>query len=258
MDRRFLFPALAATAWAQQQPAQPNVEALRDRVQQYYQMMVDKKYRQAEALVAEESKEDYYNGRKPDIKSFEITSINLTSDKTAKVIIKAKVLTLMPGVGAQVFDFPTPTDWKLENGNWAWYIPEEVKSATPFGKMQNAPGSGAGLDMKGAAPGSVDKPDMAALMNQVTIDRSSLTLSKSSPEQTVRITNNLPGPINLSLDPHIKAVKAVNVAVDKLHLESGEKATVSIRAVGDEKFSEVLPIIAEPFHRVFNIQVKFE
>ena len=258
MDRRFLFPALAATAWAQQapQPAQPNVEALRDRVQQYYQLMVDKKYRQAEAMVAEDSKEDYYNGKKPDIRAFDIMSIDLTSEQTAKVTIRAKVMMLMPGAGAQIFDMPTPTNWKLENGLWAWYIPEEVKSATPFGKMQNNPSFGAGMDMKGAAPGGVENPDVFALINKITIDRISVALSAKDPEQIVTITNGLPGPITLSLDPHIKTIKGLSVTADALHLETGEKAAIHIRRAGREKVNDVVAVTAEPFHRVFKIQVR--
>src|SRR4051812_48984270 len=122
MDRRFLFPALAATAWAQQapQPAQAATEALRDRVQQYYQLMEDKKYRQAEGMVAEESKEDYYVGRKPDLKGFEVMSLDLTDEHTAKVTVRAKIMMLMPGAGAQIFDMPSPTYWKIEQGVWCW------------------------------------------------------------------------------------------------------------------------------------------
>ena len=81
MDRRLLFPAIAATAWAQQ-PSQPSTEALRDRVQQYYQMMVDKKYRQAEAMVAMESKEDYYNGKK--IKHYKVCRLKVFFDQLAQ------------------------------------------------------------------------------------------------------------------------------------------------------------------------------
>ena len=260
MDRRFIFPALAATAWAQQapQPAQPAVEALRDRVQKYYQMMVDKQYRQAEAMVAEQSKEDYYNGRKPDIKAFDIMSIDLRDQATARVIIKAKLMMLMPGAGAQMFDMPTPTDWKLENGAWCWYIPEEVKSATPFGKMQNNPSFGAGMDMKGAAPGGIDHPDVFALVNKITIDRISVGLTTKEPEQVVTISNGLPGPVDLTIDPHVKTISGIRVVAQELHLEAGGKASIRIVRTGDGKVRDIVSISVEPFHRVFNIQVLSE
>lgn len=258
MDRRFLFPAIAATAWAQQQPAQPAAEALRDRVKQYYQLMVEKKYRQAEAMVAEDSRDEYYNGKKPDLRAFDILSLDLQSATTAKATIRAKVLVLMPGAGAQLFDIPSPTYWKLENGVWCWYIPEETKAATPFGKMQNDTTSGAGMDMKGAAPGGIDNPDVGSLLNKITIDRISVVLSAKEPQQVVTIANGLPGPLDLTLDPHARSIKGIMIEVRPAHLEAGEKATVTIRRTAEGKVLDVVPVTAEPFHRVFNIQVRSE
>ena len=57
IDRRFLFPVAAATAWAQQpSPATAEAEAaLRARAEQFFQLQVDKKYRPAEAMVAEDT-----------------------------------------------------------------------------------------------------------------------------------------------------------------------------------------------------------
>src|SRR5580692_1418161 len=95
IDRRFLFPVAAVTAWAQQpSPAVAEVEAaLRARVEQYYQLQVDKKFRQAEAMVAEDSKDDYYNRAKQDIKSFSIQQIEFRRDNSrARVTLKAKLV----------------------------------------------------------------------------------------------------------------------------------------------------------------------
>lgn len=254
MDRRLLFPAIAATAWAQQ-PSQPAAEALRDRVQQYYQMMVDKKYRQAEAMVAMESREDYYNGKKPDLKGFEIMNLDLLTPTTAKVTIRVKVVVLMPGAGGQLFDMPTPTYWILENGAWCWYIPEEVKAATPFGQMKNT-ATGGGLDMKGAAPGGIDNPNVGSLVSQITIDKLSVRLSGQEREQSVTITNGLPGPVNLSLDSRVERITGLKVEIRPAQLQAGGKAVVTIRRVGDGKLKDVVQVVAEPFHRIFDIQVE--
>src|ERR1700712_4132412 len=80
MDRRLLMiPAAATVCWAQQaSPAADEAkQALIGRVQTYYQLMMDKKYRQAEVMVAEESKEDYYNGKKPGIWGFDFSGVGL-------------------------------------------------------------------------------------------------------------------------------------------------------------------------------------
>ncbi len=255
MDRRLLFPAIAATAWAQQ-PSQPVTEALRDRVQQYYQMMVDKKYRQAEAMVAEQSREDYYNGKKPDLRGFDIMNLDLQTPTTAKVTIRAKVVVLMPGAGGQLFDMPTPTYWILENGAWCWYIPEEVKAATPFGQMKNGANAAGGMDMKGAAPGGIDNPNVGSLVDQISIDKRSVTLTAKAPEQSVTITNGLPGPLDLTLDGRVLNIKGLKVEVKPTHLDAGAKAVVTIRRVGEAKLKDVVQVVAEPFHRIFDIQVE--
>lgn len=255
MDRRLLYPAIAMTAWAQQ-PSQPAAEALRDRVQQYYQLMVEKKYRQAEGMVAEDSRDDYYNGKKPDLKGFQIINLDLQTPTTAKVTIQAKVVLLMPGAGGQVFDMPTPTYWKLENGGWCWYIPEEVRSATPFGKMQQTAGTAAAMDMKGAAPGGLDNPNVGALVDRITIDKLSVVLTSNEPEQRVTISNGLAGPLDLTLDSHTQNIAGLAVKIAPLHLEAGAQAVVTIRRTGNVRITEVVPVIAEPFHRIFNIQVR--
>jgi hypothetical protein len=254
MDRRLLFPAAAATVWAQQvSPAAAEAEkALRDRVQQYYQLQVEKKFRQAEAMVAEDSKEDYYNGKKPNIRGFSIDRVEFQDNgTTATVTIKAKVLVLMPGAGAQVFEMPSPTHWKLENGLWCWYIPPEAKVTTPFGKLQIAEGSaGQTPDPKGKAP------DLAALVGQVSINRTSVDFGAGRDEQSVTITNGLPGPLDLRVDPHAEQIRGLSVAIDKTHLESGEKATLHFRMTGNAKIADVVEVTAFPINRAFDIQVK--
>jgi hypothetical protein len=256
MNKRLLFfPAAATVCWAQQAaPAADEAkQALIGRVQDYYRLMVDKKYRQAEAMVADESKEDYYNGKKPDIRGFDVMSVALGEGQTtATVTIKAKVRMLMPGAGAQIFDMPSPTYWKLENGQWCWYVPEEVKRSTPFGKLNTAEGAGETrtLNEKGKAP------EFNALLGQVTIDKTAVSLSAEAPEQTIVIENGLPGPLTLRVDPHADVIKGLKVTVDKLNLGSGEKGTVVLHWDGTGKISDVVEIAAFPINRVFDITVK--
>jgi hypothetical protein len=259
MDRRLLFPAVAVTAWAQQaSPAAAEAEkALRDRVQQFYQLQVDKKYRQAEGMVADDTKDDYYVGKKPNIQGFTIDRVELSDDNTkAKVSIKAKVLVLMPGAGAQVFEMPTPTTWKVENGEWRWYISAEAKVTTPFGKINTAGDTKTSeLNTKGQAPGGIMNPDLGALQGKATIDRAEVILTADSPSQVVTITNELPGPLDLRVDPHAGMIKGLTVEVDKTHLEAGEKARVLLRLTGTNRISDVVEIAAFPLNRPFDIKV---
>ena len=136
----FLLPLLllAATASvrAQQGAEEETKKALAGRVEEYYKLMIAKKYRQAEDFVAKDAKDDYYNTKKPDIRTCNILKVELQpGGLTATVTIKAGVRVLMMGAGSQVFEMPGLTYWKLDDGNWFWYVPDEVKRVTPFGRL---------------------------------------------------------------------------------------------------------------------------
>lgn len=255
MNRRlFLLPVAAATVWAQQaSPAEEETrKALISRVSEYYKLMVEKKYRQAESMVAEESRDDYYNGKKPDIKGFDILKVDLAAGANeATVTVKAKVLVLMLGAGAQIFDMPSPTHWKLVDGKWYWFIPEEVKHATPFGKIQTNAATG----LEGLPNTKGKAPEMGSLLGQVTIDRLNVSLNAKDMEQTVTITNGLPGPSDLRIDPHVEAIKGLTVRVSSLHLDSGQKATVRLRWDGKTTVSDTVEIRASPLNLAFDIEV---
>jgi hypothetical protein len=229
-------------------------------VQQFYQLQVDKKYRQAEAMVADDTKDEYYASKKPDIKGFSINNVELSPDlKTAKVTIKAKVVALIPGAGAQTFDFPTPTEWKLEDGEWRWYISQEARVATPFGNLHTSSGSesksSSSLDTKGAAPGGIDNPNFGALQNQISVSKTSITLGRRNRDDSVSIRNGLPGAIDLRLDPHVGTIKGLDVKLDKTHLAPGETAVVQLHLSGDKKLTDTVDILAQPLNRTLSIEV---
>src|SRR5581483_1077098 len=129
-------PADAAAA-APQQPAPPEVEqALRARVSQYYQDCVDRKYRDAENVLAEESKDWFYNHDKPQYKGFEIQSINWSDNFThARVFV---FLTVDMHLGTVTIPgHPTAEgEWKLVDGQWYLHLitPQEG-FRTPFGTI---------------------------------------------------------------------------------------------------------------------------
>ena len=65
-----------------------------------------------------------------------------------------------------------------------------------------------------------------------------------------------PDPSDLRLDPHAEAIKGLTVKVDKLHLETGEKAVVRFHREGTTRISDSVVITeAAPLNRVFAIAV---
>src|SRR6185312_2877447 len=139
MDRRLLFPAIAMTAVAQTtSPANAAAEkALRARAQQFYQLELKKNFRQAEELVADDSRDYFYNSGKPSFQDVKVGNIDFTDNgRKAVVHITVKTQLMAPGIGAQVFEAPATSTWKLEKGQWRWYFVQDAALLTPFGKMK--------------------------------------------------------------------------------------------------------------------------
>src|SRR5277367_449278 len=139
------------------QKAPPGVEeALRDRLALFYQCQVDASFRKGEQYVAEESKDRYYNGRHQKYFSYKIIQIKFSDDfSSAEVTVVADVDLHFQG---RVIRAPMPftANWKLENGQWCWYVPiykpGEVQH-TPFGDMVTPDPK----DAKTEQPGDVTK-----------------------------------------------------------------------------------------------------
>jgi hypothetical protein len=233
IDRRFLFPVVAASAWAQQQsPEAAAAEAaVRARAQAFFDLQVAKKYRQGEAMVAEDSKDAYYNGAKFNIDSFTITKVQLAEgNAAADVTIKAKVTVVAPAIGQTIHtEAAQTTRWKLENSEWVYYIDPDAAVMTPFGKLN--PQAAAGKTAAGSAT-AVGKPDLATLMKAVQVDRNSVEI-KPGENQTVKVSNFLPGPVDVSVENF--SLPGVSASLDKRHLEQGE--TTFLRIVASDKAS---------------------
>jgi hypothetical protein len=253
IDRRFLFPMAAATAWAQQpSPAAAEAEAaLRARAEQFFQLQVDKKYRPAEAMVADDTKDLYYNGKKFNITSFSIEKIEMLDDNAhARLTIKAKVKRAVPGFGFVDFDAPATTLWKVEDGQWVYHIDQAPTLETPFGPLKEQKGNG--------GPPTLSKvgkaPDISTLRNMVKIDRDSIDLGQDNPSQTVTVSNDLPGGVDLELQAG--KIPGLSAELEKRHLEAGEKTAIQFRATGDDKAAGVVHLMVSPIAAQLDIRVK--
>jgi hypothetical protein len=254
IDRRFLFPVAAATtAWAQQQsPEATKAEVeLRARVSQFFQLQVDKKYRQAESMVADDSKDGYYDGPKYNIKYFKIDRIEMLDGNThAKVIIKGGVTLAMPAAGGAVeLDAPATSLWKLENGQWFYYLDQDAALVTPFGKL--TPGTQAANSL--APPRFGKAPDIAALRNAVRADRTAVLMTADAPRQTVTISNGLPGAIDIQLDGN--SPEGFSVEIEKKHLEANETTQIRFAAWDRAPHSSVVRFNVVPLNTTIEIQL---
>lgn len=265
--RRALIPALLAAAVFGQtppaatgnappqasEPAPPEVDAaLRARVTQFYQLEVAQKFNQALQMVAEDTKDLFVGSSKPTYHSFEIKSIKYSGDHTEAEVM-TMVTRLLPIEGFMGRPLPTKmmTRWKVENGQWCYYVdPQKDMPTTPFGRMGAAgmalPGMapprmaarpavlpGDPSSMPGAMPSAMPPPMPANLPNPraLNADKGSIQLKVSGPSaDQVTISNATPWGVAITLvDPRLPGL---TVKLDRLALNPGDKAILHIESDG--------------------------
>jgi len=236
--------------------APPAIEdALRARITEFYQDHVDGKFRQAEQLVAEESKDFFYSSNKPKYVSFEIRRIDWSENFTqAKATVVCQMYVMMPGFAGKPLPVPTPSLWKLVNGQWYWYVDPEALRMTPFGKM--TPGG----DAKGGPvtlPPMPSEKDIARILEQVKADKGAVELKAgAASSDQVTITNQMPGTIRMTVDAPKLAGLEVQAPAE---LKTGERAVVTFRYKpgGTKPAAVTATIHIEPTGQAFPVQIRF-
>jgi hypothetical protein len=225
-------------------------QALRARITEFYDLHVKGEFRKAEAWVAEDAKDIYYNSNKTKFLSFEIGHIEYSAEftrATATVLCEQNIM--LPGFLGKPMKVPVPSTWKLVDGTWYWYLDPDSLRMTPFGKMTPGPPQRSASGSIPAIPTSV--PDF--IYKQVKADKASVTL-KAGESERVTITNGASGAMNISL---LGTVPGVEVKLDRTVLNTGEKAVLTVRADSGAK-SGVLTIQVEQTNQVIPIQVAIQ
>lgn len=235
--RKLIFTAFFASVWAfSQSPtevfekAPPQIDsALRSRVATFFQAHIDGKFRQAEQVIHEDSKDAFYNGEKQKYFGFEIARINYSDNFTKAVVIAAvDVDWVTPRLGRIRVKPPMKSLWKLEDGQWWWYVIPQKTWDTPFGPMR--PGED---PASGVAP-KMTMPDIDSLLNQVRVNRRDVHLKSAEvSEDYVEFTNATPGDLTLVPDP--ASIHGLNVTVDKPVLHEGEVGRVTFKYVPPDR-----------------------
>jgi hypothetical protein len=257
-------PATAEKVPPQASPqAPPEVDAaLRVRVNQFYQLEVEGKFNQALQLVAEDTKDLFVGMTKPTYHSFEFQSVRYSDDFTkAEVIVLVR--RLLPIQGFMGHPVPTriPSRWKLENGQWCFYVdPQKDLPTTPFGPLAAFPGMALPTGAPTGSPRPL--PPMPANLadpRTLTVDRQSIQLKSSGPSsERVTISNPSPWPAVLSLsDPK---VAGLTVSLDRFTIPRGEKAVLSIQSSGGVQIPKTpitIAVTVQQTNQVIPIKVSF-
>lgn len=213
----------------------PEVDAaLRARINHFYQAHVDGKFRIADQVVAEDSKDTFFAAPKQRYQSYEIVRINYKDNfQRADAVVKCAGEWTARGQRMKVNLVSTST-WKLEDGQWFWYVVPVTERATPFGVMHaQTAGQAATSEEQGrqsSAAAVLRDPQAAArmILESVKADKKELTLSsyeKSSGE--VLITNGMQGSITLRADIDGR-FPGLTFSLDKTEVAAGASARLTI------------------------------
>lgn len=230
--------------------APPEIDqALRDVISKFFQAHVDGKFREADQWVAEDTKDFYFEHSKPRYLAFRIDKITYSENFTkARATVICRQYIMMPGFAGKPMDVPTPSDWKLENGQWKWWVDPARAGDSPFGKMK--PGEG--------TPGTLPQtlPGIEMLSNKVKVDKAKVLLSASKPsEDVVKLENHMRGPIRIT----VRYPRNFGLTVTAEPANLNEGGTSTIRFKGD--FAEAtkpipVKIMIHPTNQVIPIRVE--
>lgn len=260
-----ILSAFMAAAQAQQpaelfSKAPPEVDAaLRARISGFYQAHVDGKFRQAEVYVAEDTKDFYYTTNKPKYLGFEISQIDYSDNFTkAKATIIVQQIIMMPGFAGRPLKIPIPSYWKIDNGDWCWYVDPESLRRTPFGvRPADADKSAQGGAGAPSLPANVPQGPAAIkeLWSKVTVDKTAVNLKPGGSDE-VKIRNGSAGPILLTMSRPAPAGLTVKLPAE---VKSGETAPVSIEAspaLAPKSALYTIAIRVQPTNQPIRIRVR--
>jgi hypothetical protein len=263
MSRPYLAFLLVPALWAQTQAnvfekAPPEVdEALRQRITGFYQDHVDGKFRQAEKYVAEDTKDFYYEANKPTYLSFKLDKITYSDNFTrAKAVVICKTRFRIPGFEDKPLDAPIPSTWRVENGQWVWYVDQSAGRETPFGRMK-PPGSAPAAQ---SIPSMAGAPTIESLWKSVQADKKivRLKVSEASSDE-VTISSTMPGVATLRIETH--QVGGFQVKMDRTELKPGEQAKLSFSwDAGNHPIPQPfhVEVVVEPINLVIPIEVHIQ
>ena len=240
---------LAAAAYGQQtgtprgfgelfNQAPPNVDqALRERIKVFYQLHQEKKFRQADKVVHEDSKDIFFGGDKNSFRAFKIVGITYEENYTrAKVIIDIDTDMFFPGFGQMQVNRPLTSMWKLDQDQWWWYaLPcdPNVGKDSPFNNMFKGCGAsapeGPAPPIRVGEPGAMEdfQKTLADLRSKITIDKNQVVFpSHELAEAEIVVSNQWENAVHLSID--VPELPGLTLKIDKPLLEPGQKARVRI------------------------------
>jgi hypothetical protein len=240
--------------------APPDIdEALRARITKFFQAHVEGKFRAADALVAEDSKDAFFEADKTRCRSFDILSVKYSdSFSRAVAVIACETDFPMPMGRPMAVKMPVRSQWKIVDGQWFWYVDpvSEREVVTPFGiRRPQSP-------QQPAAPAGprVAPMDLDTVSRLVKTDKQEVSFDPSAAAvNRVTVINQMPGSVSISLDPAV--LPGLDLKLDRTSLAQGESAVLSIRyapARNRKPSAAAVRVMVSPLGLALPIQIRFD
>jgi hypothetical protein len=259
----FVLTALITSACLAQEPAElfekapPDVDAaLRERITKFYDAYVTGKFREAYEMVAEDSKEIFFEAEKTRIQQFTIVSIKYSDNFTKATAVVA----CDRDFGSMGTRFkvkaPVGSQWKIENGEWRWFAIRSNEVMTPHGPMRPGP-----MPKDEELAKLTRAPRVPVLQRMVRPDKSSVRLSSTEVSSAqVTLKSALPGQASLEMD-RSQLLPGLEVEFDRTDMEPQGSAVVSFRYTPSGKKPPKMKdvwIAVRPTEQVIRLRVLFD
>jgi hypothetical protein len=270
MAIRAVLLLLPIAAFAQSAPPAEVDQALRARVTEFFQNLVDAKFLPAMDLVAAETKDEYFASGKTPLKAFQIRDVKYSGDFTKAVVNLYVKRVWAIETQQNIVDVDMSTTWKIENGKWVWY--HEVAPdtwVTPMGPSnvelitRKADGTIGGIPQK-LTQAAVDAAAQK-ILQQTGVDKPEITLPADKPStERIIFHNGAQGSIRLELYP--PRLPGLTVSIEKADLNFGEDAVLNVSYQPPPPVDgEAIPVpgptavflVVIPFDKDFRIAVNF-
>ena len=241
-------------------------QALRARATEFMQQHVDGNFRKAYDMVAEDTKEDYFNSGKARLEGFKINDLKFT-DNFTKATVSATLSKKISVMGTELpVQMPSVSTWKIENGKWVWYNADQGAWLTPMGAA-SAPPAGAPKSDDiggGALPKNLDDKTIAdaarSILQQVSVDKREITLiTDKASEERVVFHNGLTGSVQLQVT--IPEIPGFTVKLEQSIVRAAGDAPVVFRYEPGDHAARTDPIavqiLVQPLNQEFVIRVNF-
>jgi hypothetical protein len=244
--------AFAAAQDHQQDPFQnappEEADALRARVNTFYDLFQKGQLREAEAYVAEDSRDVFYNAPKARIFAYEIRSVEFNPDiSEAKVLVAVETLSPLSN---QPLKQPLPSDWKRIDGKWYLHLDAVQAGETfqsPTGPMHFSQAAGAG----GSPPAAYKPPNLASMQTMYDVSNRNLRFNTDGKEvqtQTVKVKNKFQD--QLTIEPLTRDFPGMEIQLGSEAIPKDGETTITFtynpklaRLIGNKHFDfELMPI----------------